>query len=88
MRSSDVLATRSLNPMRTIPLVAVLALFLIGCSEPPPDPAQRDSAQQRQHDSMIGASGLPGASGVHGALRAADSAAARRLREAATTDSS
>ncbi len=73
--------------MRTISLAAMLALLAIGCSEPPPDPALRDSAQQRQHDSMLGASRLPGASGVNGALRAADSAAARRLREAAVTDS-
>ncbi|MEO8480374.1 MAG: hypothetical protein ABI542_12170 [Gemmatimonadota bacterium] len=73
--------------MRIIPLAAMLALLALGCSEPPPDPALRDSAQQRQHDSMIGASSLPGASGVNAALRVADSAAARRLREAATSDS-
>lgn len=74
--------------MRITPLAAMLALLAIGCLEPPPDPALRDSAQQRQHDSMLGASRLPGASGVNGALRAADSAAARRLREAAVSDSS
>lgn len=73
--------------MRLMPLAAVLALLAVGCSEPPPDPALRDSAQQRQHDSMLGASRLPGASGVNGALRAADSAAARRLREAETSNS-
>jgi hypothetical protein len=44
-------------------------------------PAARDSAEQRRHDSGLGASRLPGAGGVAGALKAADSAAARRLRE-------
>jgi hypothetical protein len=33
---------------------------------------------QRQRDSVIGQSRLPGAQGVEGALSAADSAAARR----------
>lgn len=45
------------------------------------DAPVRDSAAQRRHDSIIGASRLPGASGVSAALRTADSAAARRLRE-------
>lgn len=73
--------------MRVTSLAALLAPLLIGCSKPPSDPATRDSAQQRQHDSMLGASRLPGAGGVRGALRVADSAAARRLREAGTTHS-
>jgi len=87
VRSSTILAIRSVVPMRITSLAALLALLLIGCAEPPPDPATRDSAQQRQHDSMLGASRLPGASGVRGALRVADSAAVRRLREAGTTNS-
>jgi hypothetical protein len=37
-------------------------------------------ATQRERDSVIGASKLPGAAGVRGALRAADSAAARSAR--------
>lgn len=41
---------------------------------------QRDTLTRRQRDSMIGASNLPGAGGVRGALRAQDSAAARRTR--------
>ena len=41
---------------------------------------QRREATQRERDSVIGASKLPGAAGVRGALRAADSAAARNAR--------
>lgn len=39
-----------------------------------------DSLTQRQRDSIIGASGLPGAQGIQKALQAADSAAARGAR--------
>jgi hypothetical protein len=35
---------------------------------------------QRERDSVLGASRLPGAQGVRGALRASDSAAARNAR--------
>jgi hypothetical protein len=61
--------------------VAAFALvFVIGsCSggaDTPPPP--RDAAAQRAADSTIGASKLPGAGGVQGALRASDSAAARQ----------
>ncbi len=41
---------------------------------------RRDTLTRRQRDSIIGASRLPGAGGVRGALRAQDSAAARRAR--------
>ncbi len=41
----------------------------------------RDSLTQRQRDSVLGASQLPGAQGVRGALHAGDEAAARRARE-------
>jgi hypothetical protein len=40
---------------------------------------QRPSSQ-RERDSVVGASQLPGAAGVRGALRASDSAAARNAR--------
>ena len=36
-----------------------------------------DSVTQRQRDSVIGESGLPGAGGVRGALEASDAAGAR-----------
>ena len=60
-----------------------LRLLLIGvvcvgaCSSPPP--AKR-ALTEREKDSVIGASRLPGATGVRGALRVSDSAAARRAR--------
>lgn len=44
----------------------------------PDSAAARAALTQRQRDSAIGASRLPGAQGVTGALRAADSASARR----------
>ena len=53
-------------------------LLVIGCSSHP-TPA-RDARSQRARDSAIGASNLPGAQGVRGALRADDSAAARNAR--------
>ncbi len=42
---------------------------------------RRPTATERQRDSAIGASRLPGARGVRGALGLSDSADARRARE-------
>jgi hypothetical protein len=42
---------------------------------------RRAPATERERDSVIGASRLPGAKGVQGALRASDSADSRRVRE-------
>jgi hypothetical protein len=39
------------------------------------------ASSKRERDSTIGASNIPGAQGVRGALRASDSAASRRARE-------
>lgn len=62
-----------------------LALALAGCGGgDTADVPARDSLTQRQRDSVIGASKLPGAQGVRGAL-SADSAA--RARGAATDSS-
>jgi hypothetical protein len=67
-------------PLR-LPALALL-LLISGCGEPSADAAvARDSAAQRARDSAIGASGLPGATGITGSLKVADSAAARRQRE-------
>lgn len=63
-------------------LMAVLAVLAVvtGC-------AARDDAKpaaqktERERDSVLGASKIPGASGVGAALRVSDSAAARRARE-------
>jgi hypothetical protein len=62
-------------------LVCLLLAALTGCKA---DRAERSTpSTQRQRDSAIGASRLPGARGVAGALKAADSASARRAQEEA-----
>lgn len=64
--------------MRSCLATLVMACLLASCSDNSPGP--RAPLTQRQHDSVIGASGLPGATGVRGALRVSDSFAARRAR--------
>lgn len=66
--------------MRTTAVILVLAVVVSACRSAPPRDA-RTAAEERERDSTIGASRLPGAQGVSGALRAADSGAARRARE-------
>jgi len=61
-------------------IVCVLLLCSAGCS-PGADKPEPGTQNQRARDSAIGATRLPGASGVRGALRAADSAEARRRQE-------
>jgi hypothetical protein len=58
----------------------VLSLGVLGCGGGKAA-AGGDSLSERQRDSVIGASQLPGAQGVRGALRVSDSADARRARE-------
>jgi len=63
--------------MRSRPIVIVSLLLLTACS------AKKETSQkptERQVDSAIGNSNLPGAQGVKGAMRVADSAAARNAR--------
>jgi hypothetical protein len=55
----------------------VLLLTLTACS---PQNEVKRAATERERDSVLGASTLPGATGVRGALRAQDSAAARNAR--------
>jgi hypothetical protein len=66
--------------MRPWVLSALLLIGVLSC-ESNDSTARRDSLTQRERDSMLGASQLPGAQGVRGALKASDSAAARRERE-------
>ena len=61
--------------MRAILILMVTAAA--GCNA---GAKEAQPATQRERDSVIGASKLPGAAGVRGALRAADSAAARSAR--------
>lgn len=63
---------------RTLLLLASLAL-LSGCAGEGAEngAVTADSVTQRQRDSIVGESGLPGARGVRNALEASDAAAAR-----------
>jgi hypothetical protein len=64
------------------PIAGFALLLTLGCGgREDTAPIARDSAAQRARDSTLGASGLPGATGISGSLKAADSAAARRQRE-------
>jgi hypothetical protein len=71
--------------MRAIVATCCLVM-LLGCADKPAEPSP-DTLTRRERDSIIGASALPGAAGVNGALRATDSAGARRAREQAISDS-
>lgn len=66
--------------MRRLTTLVGAACVLASCSQRATSPTQAAPLSQRQHDSVIGASRLPGASGVRGALRVSDSAAAERAR--------
>jgi hypothetical protein len=59
-------------------LVLGLLITLGACSDQRADSSRVSS--QRERDSVLGASRLPGAQGVRGALGASDSAAARNAR--------
>ena len=61
-------------------LSLVLCLFATACAAPDRDEASADSLTRRERDSLVAESGLPGGSGVRGAMTGADSAAARAAR--------
>lgn len=61
-------------------LALALIVVIMACGGQPEHTPPRTAEQQRQSDSTIGASALPGARSVQGALRASDSAAARRAQ--------
>lgn len=63
------------------PVAPLVAAALVAACTRPAAKDQNPPLTQRQRDSVVGASKLPGAAGVRGALRAEDSAAARRARE-------
>jgi hypothetical protein len=64
--------------MRRIRLMAVGLLMVGACGRS--QSAVKHATTERERDSGIGASRLPGAGGVRGALRVSDSAAARNAR--------
>jgi hypothetical protein len=68
--------------MRRVLLAGSLLLAAeMACTRPAARPNAPDDRSQRQRDSVLGASQIPGAAGVRHALEASDSAAARRARE-------
>ncbi len=63
------------------PAATLFLVLALGCGGGGnQDAAATDSLSRRERDSIIGASRLPGAAGVRGALRVSDSAAARAAR--------
>jgi hypothetical protein len=56
-----------------------LVAAVLGCA-PKDDGARKAARSQRERDSILGASQLPGARGVRGALGASDSADIRNAR--------
>lgn len=58
----------------------LVALAVAACADEPERAIDRDTLSQAQRDSLVGASSLPGARGVSGALAGQDSAAARAAR--------
>lgn len=73
-----VVPTRS-EPVRYT-IFASLVLLAAACGGQDASATRRSAAEQRAIDSTIGASALPGAQGVRGAMAASDSAA-KRARE-------
>ena len=66
---------------RAIVTGTLLLGALMGCSRSADRPTARNDRSERQRDSVLGASRLPGAAGVRHALEVSDSGAARRRRE-------
>jgi hypothetical protein len=67
---------------RTSLSVVFLAIVLVACADTKQKPAKtRDQMTQREKDSVLGESGLPGAQGVTKALKMSDSVAAIRKRQ-------
>ncbi len=62
--------------MTTHPRAALIACLVLAaaCGRPSAGSVHRDTLTQRQRDSAVGASALPGAGGVRRALAAQDSA--------------
>jgi hypothetical protein len=66
--------------MRTAMLLMTALLLCVACTDKKESNEGERTLTQRERDSIIGQSALPGARGVRGALSAADSARARADR--------
>lgn len=62
--------------IRSLASIVVIVL-LAGCAEEPKLTMNRDTMTQRQKDSVLGATRIPGASNISKAQRAADSLSAQ-----------
>ncbi len=60
--------------MRTVFYLSAIACVFAGCSDVKPAANARDTMSQRQRDSVLAGSILPGAQGVGRAMRASDAA--------------
>jgi hypothetical protein len=60
--------------------ITSFVLLAAACASSDTSANRRDTMTQRQRDSVLAQSGLPGAAGVGKALRAADSAKARQAQ--------
>lgn len=60
--------------------LCIVATLLLGCSSTDTPANNRDTMTQRQRDSVLAQSGLPGAQGVGRALSASDSVRARNAQ--------
>jgi hypothetical protein len=65
-------------------LPLTIAALTAGCSSSK-QPSDRDTMTQRQKDSVLGQTGLPGSQGISKAMRAADSVKARQAQVDTTT---
>jgi hypothetical protein len=66
--------------LRVLSAALLLLTGILGCTAEQDGGASERSRSERERDSVIGASQLPGSRGVRGALGASDSAAARNAR--------
>jgi hypothetical protein len=64
------------HALRSAGLALVLAGALAACGQKTQQAQARDTLTERQKDSVLGASKIPGARGVQKAMQAADSASA------------
>ena len=55
----------------------IVLVGALSCTRKPAATTAQDTLTRRQKDSAIGASAIPGAQGVRGAMKAADTAAAQ-----------
>ena len=63
--------------MRISRSIVMLVLVIAGCSSEKKSTIDRDTLTQRQKDSLLGTTKIPGASNIPKAQRAADSLSAR-----------